>query len=134
MIYSIEPLRVEGAEILHVRLSGPAHAETLLALMAELEGRAALRILVDETELGVGFVSPADIRRLADRWRKARALQSASIAVVAPNLAVYGLNRMFQGLAGATDRLAVFTDRTQALTWLRREDANRAGGLGLPSA
>ena len=34
------------------------------------------------------------------------------------NIAMYGLNRMFQGLANADDRVGVFHDRSHAIAWL----------------
>ena len=34
------------------------------------------------------------------------------------NIAMYGLNRMFQGLANADDRVGVFHDRGHAVAWL----------------
>jgi hypothetical protein len=42
------------------------------------------------------------------------------VAVLASNLAIYGLNRMFQGLAGrdAEGRVRIFTNKAPATTWL----------------
>jgi len=38
--------------------------------------------------------------------------------VFVANIAMYGLNRMFQGLAEAEGNVRVFPDRAQAVAWL----------------
>jgi hypothetical protein len=60
-------------------------------------------------------VSAADIRRVAFAddafpWR---------IAVYAPNLAAFGLARMFELLSGGRRDVAVFWDRDKAIGWLK---------------
>ena len=40
------------------------------------------------------------------------------IAAFASNPRIYGLNRMFQGLADGTERVSVFNDRARARAWL----------------
>ena len=76
--------------------------------------------MINETGLGPGFVGPTDIQRIIKAWRKATALHTTRVAVVASNLAIYGLNRMFQGLAGrdAEGRVRIFTDKAPATAWL----------------
>ena len=75
-------------------------------------------MLIDETNLGAGFVGPSDIGRIAQAWRKAGALRSIRIAAFATNPVIYGLNRMFQGLADGAERVSVFNDRARARAWL----------------
>ena len=111
-----------------VSLSGRAEPDTILRLLDELsalaETNTRLRVLIDENGLGPGFVGPSDIQKIIAAWRRATSLRTTRVAVVASNLAIYGLNRMFQGLAGrdAEGRVRVFTDRAPATTWLL--DAN----------
>ena len=49
--------------IVVVKLSGRAHAETIVDLLHELNALAerdpAVRVLIDESELGAGYVAPA---------------------------------------------------------------------------
>ena len=122
--YQIDPESPKDERFTFVKLSGRAEAETILRLLDELsalaERNSSLRILIDETGLGAGLVGPADIRRIIAAWRRATALSSTRIAVFVSNLAIYGLNRMFQGLSGrdAEDRVSVFTDRAAATAWL----------------
>lgn len=122
--YQIDPEPSTDERFTFVRLSGRAEAETILKLLDELsalaERNASLRVLIDETSLGAGFIGPADIGRIIAAWRRATALGSTRIAVFVSNLAIYGLNRMFQGLGGrdAEARVSVFTDRAAATAWL----------------
>ncbi|HEY8785715.1 MAG TPA: hypothetical protein VIN63_04490 [Candidatus Limnocylindria bacterium] len=108
--------------IVLVKLSGRAQAETIVKLLDELntlaEREPAVRVLIDETELGAGLVGPSDIGRIAQAWRKAGALRSVRIAAFASNPVIYGLNRMFQGLADGAERVSVFNDRARARAWL----------------
>lgn len=108
--------------VLLVKLSGRAQAETIVKLLNELNALAerdsSLRVLIDETDLGAGFVGPNDIGRIAQAWRKADALRSIRIAAFASNPVIYGLNRMFQGLADGAERVSVFNDRARARAWL----------------
>lgn len=122
--YQIDPESSNDGRFIFVRLSGRAEAETILRLLDELSALAerniSLRVLIDETGLGAGFVGPADIGRIISAWRRATGLRSTRIAVFVSNLAIYGLNRMFQGLSGrdAEGRVSVFTDRAAATSWL----------------
>jgi hypothetical protein len=108
--------------VLLVKLSGRAQAETIVRLLEELNALAerdsSLRVLIDETDLGAGLVGPSDIRRIAQAWKKAAALRSVRIAAFATNPVIYGLNRMFQGLAAGAERVSVFSDRARARAWL----------------
>ena len=105
-----------------VKLSGRAQAETIVELLVELNALAerdsSLRVLIDETDLGAGFVGPSDIGRIAQVWRTPAALRSVRIAAFASNPVIYGLNRMFQGLADGAERVSVFNDRARARAWL----------------
>ena len=71
-------------------------------------------MLIDETDFGAGFVGPSDIGRIAQAWRKAAPLRSIRIAAFSSNPVIYGLNRMFQGLAEGAERVSVFNDRARA--------------------
>ena len=108
--------------IVLVKLSGRAQAVTIIELLHELNALAerdpVVRVLIDETELGAGYVGPRDIGRIADAWQKAAALHSIRIAAFASNPVIYGLNRMFQGLAKGAERVSVFHDNASARTWL----------------
>jgi hypothetical protein len=108
--------------IVLVKLSGRAQAETIIKLLDELNALAGrepgVRVLIDETDLGAGFVGPSDIGRIAQAWRAAGALRSIPIAAFASNPVIYGLNRMFQGLADGAERVSVFNDRARARAWL----------------
>jgi hypothetical protein len=127
-MYEIDPRASDDTEFVVVKLSGRAEAATILRLLGELsalaERNASLRVLIDETGLGAGFVGPADIHRIIDAWRKATALHSTRIAVFASSLAIYGLNRMFQGLAGrgAEGHISVFTEKAPARAWLLKPE------------
>ena len=127
-MYEIDRNAHDANGFIVVSLSGRAEPETVLRLLEELrtlaEGNASLRVLIDENRLGPGFIGPADIQKILAAWRRATSLRTTRVAVVASNLAIYGLNRMFQGLAGrdAEGRVRVFTDRAPATSWLL--DAN----------
>jgi len=127
-MYEIGPAASDDTGFVMVKLSGRAEAATILRLLGELstlaEQTASLRVLIDETGLGAGFVGPADIQRIIDAWRKATALHSTRIAVFASNLAIYGLNRMFKGIAGrgADFHMNVFTESAPARAWLLKTD------------
>src|ERR1700733_923441 len=116
----------DGHEV-EVMLSGRLGYDTIAAMLTELDALAntalpaTLAVLVDETEASPGLLNPLDIRRWVDRWKQATALKRGRIAVIAPTLVMFGLNRMAQGLAGSEsdEHLAVFRDRAAAETWLR---------------
>jgi hypothetical protein len=110
-----------------VTLSGRLGYDTIAAMLTELDALAnaalpvTLAVLVDETDASPGLLNPLDIRRWIDNWKLATALKAGRIAVVAPTLVMFGLNRMAQGLAGgeSDEHLAVFRDRDAAVQWLR---------------
>jgi hypothetical protein len=83
----------------------------------------SLRVLIDEDHLLPSFVGPGDIGRFVDAWRRGTALRSTRIAVFTTNMAMYGLNRMFQGLASGEEHVQVFRRRADAVAWLKREPA-----------
>ena len=126
--YEIDSRAADEQGFTLVSLSGRAEPDTILRLLDELgalaETNPSLRVLIDESGLGPGFVGPTDIQKIIAAWRRATSLRTTRVAVVASNLAIYGLNRMFQGLAGrdAEGRVRIFTDRAPATTWLL--DAN----------
>jgi hypothetical protein len=108
-----------GETTIHtVRLEGAASFGEINALLRELDALSPALVLLDESGLRPGMVSPGHIKEIAEQWRKAGALRSARIAVFTPNLVIYGLNRMFQGLADAADRVRVFTSEADARSWL----------------
>jgi hypothetical protein len=120
--YRIDPADSNADGLILVTLSGRAQADTIVKLLIELnalaQGDPALRVLIDETDLGAGFVGPTDIGRIARAWKNAAALRKSRIAAFATNPVIYGLNRMFQGLADGAERVSVFNDRTRARAWL----------------
>ena len=113
--------------VISVKISGrpdpPAIVKMLDDLNTLVEQDPSLGILIDETDLQPSFVGPGDIGRFAEAWRRGTALPSARIAVFVSNPAMYGLNRMFQGLIGhkGEGRMSVFTDRERAMAWLRED-------------
>jgi hypothetical protein len=114
-------LDTEGAgetRIITVHMEGAASFDTISSLLRELDALAPTLVLLDESGLRPGMVSPGHIKEIAEQWRKAAALRSARIAVFTPNLVIYGLNRMFQGFADAADRVRVFTSQDEARSWL----------------
>jgi hypothetical protein len=110
-----------------VTLRGRLGYDTIAAMLTELDALAnaslpaALTVLVDETDASPGLLNPLDIRRWIDNWKQATALKHGRIAVIAPTLVMFGLNRMAQGFAGGESdgHLAVFRDRDAATQWLR---------------
>jgi hypothetical protein len=117
---SIEVSTAEG--MILVKLSGTPRPESVIKLLDDVDKLASndssLRVLIDETDLDPSFVGPSDKGRFVGAWRRAAALKSTRIAVFVSNLAVYGLNRMFQGLAESGGHLNVCGDRASAVAWL----------------
>jgi hypothetical protein len=105
-----------------VKLSGRPEADSIVLMLDQIDALVAhdvsLRILIDETELRPSFVGPGDIGRFVAAWKRGAALRAATLAVFTPNLAMYGLNRMFQLLADEEDRVRVFHNRADAMAWL----------------
>jgi hypothetical protein len=108
-----------------VKLSGAPQAASIVTMLDEVNTLVAQDpsrgVLIDETELRPSFIGPGDIGRFVDAWRRATALRSTRLAVFVSNPAMYGLNRMFQGLLGrdGEGRMQVFTDRAGATAWLK---------------
>jgi hypothetical protein len=108
-----------------VVLSGRLNYETIGGMLAELAELALaalparLNVLVDETDATPGLLGPGEIRKWIEGWKRAE-LMHGRLAVVAPTLVMFGLNRMAQGLAGgdAEEHLAVFKNRDDAMSWL----------------
>ena len=116
--YHIDAQSFDGVEVTVVTLSGQATFERIAGLLRELEALQPSRVLVDESGLRPGFITPNQIGEIAALWRNATAFRSAWIGVSAPSPVIYGLNRMFQALANAEGRVAVFNSRAAALAWL----------------
>jgi hypothetical protein len=72
------------------------------------------RLLIDTAEATLR-ITAADIQRLA--W--ADDGPAWSIAVFAPNLAAFGLGRMFELQSGDRREVAVFWDHDKAIEWLK---------------
>jgi hypothetical protein len=107
-----------------VTLTGQVRFDTIIALLDELEGlamgRRELAVLVDETEASPGLVGGSEIRRMVEHWRRATTLKRGRLAIVAPGLAMYGVNRMAQSFGGedADGHIGVFKVRDAATEWL----------------
>jgi hypothetical protein len=114
----------EQEHLIFVTLSGRPSADSIVAMLRHLDELVAtdpsLRVLIDETELRASFVRPGDIARFVEAWRAGPALRSTRIAVFTPNLAMFGLNRMFQGLGDTGEHMNAFRDRAAALAWLEQ--------------
>ena len=119
--YAIDP---ESDPFVVVTLTGRVRFDTIIALLDELEDlgtrRRELAVLVDETEASPGLVGVSEIRRIVEHWRRATILRRGRIAVVAPGLAMYGVNRMGLGFGGedAEGHIGVFKVREAATEWL----------------
>ena len=117
----------KDTHLIRVKISGrpdpPAIVKMLDDLNTLVEQDPSLGILIDETDLQPSFVGPGDIGRFAEAWRRGTALPAARIAVFVSNPAMYGLNRMFQGLIGhkGEGRMSVFTERERAMAWLLQD-------------
>jgi hypothetical protein len=113
--------------LIHVTLAGHPWPGLIVDMLGELDRLIAddrsLRVLIDETGLRPSFVGPGDIARFVAAWKRGAALQATRLAVFTPNLAMYGLNRMFAGLANADGRVNVFHSRDAALAWLDEADS-----------
>ena len=94
----------KDTHVIQVKIVGRPEPAAIVRMLDELNGMVAqdpsLGILIDETGLQPSFVGPGDIGRFAEAWRRGTALPASRIAVFVSNPAMYGLNRMFQGLIG----------------------------------
>ncbi len=127
MTEDVEPNQItvnvsNDERLIQVKLSGRPKPASIVAMLEEIDALVAkdatLRVLIDEDELKPSFVGPGDIRRFVDAWRSGSALRATRIAVFTSNIAMYGLNRMFQGLANAEEQVSVFHTRADAVAWL----------------
>jgi hypothetical protein len=119
--YHIESASRDGKEFLEVTLSGDVTYEMVVALFTDLNGRSQqgkrLRVLIDETRLHPALMGYRDIKRITEFWRTTTVLRAGRIAVIAPGIVLYGLNRMFALLTDA-DSFNVFIARGEAFAWL----------------
>ena len=117
----------ESDQFVVVKLTGVVRFDTIIALLDELEDlarrRRDLAVLVDETEASPGLVGGSEIRRMVEHWRQATTLKRGRLAIVAPGLAMYGINRMAQSFGGedAEGHIGVFKVREAATEWLLDE-------------
>jgi hypothetical protein len=118
--YRIDDQVIEGSAVVVVTLTGTSDRDTIIGMLRELDERAPGLIFIDESEFGPDLLSGIHIQEFAAQWRGATALRAARMAVHAPHLVMYGLNRMFQLWADSRDKVAVFRDRDEALAWLLR--------------
>lgn len=124
--HTIEVIVEGGNDVTLVTLSGLADPAGIHALLTELDGLAqqgaAMRLLLDETDLRAGLMGLSDIQDIVGDWRKANALKSRRIAVVASHPLIRGLNQMFRIFANVENKgsVSAFSDRTAALAWLAR--------------
>ena len=120
MDYSIEPATREGKTFLVATLSGPAALEPIVRFLRELEARAKeqpdLRVLIDESHLDLELIGFGGIRQIVEQWHKV-SLHNVSLAVFAPGVMTFGLNRMFV-LMARTECVEVFLARPDAIAWL----------------
>lgn len=112
----------EDQHLIFVTLRGMPKPDAIVRMLEKLnifiETDTSLRVLIDEDDLRPGFVGPGDIVRFVKTWRQGAALRNARLAVFVSNPAMYGLNRMFQGIADAEGNVRVFHDRAHAVEWL----------------
>jgi hypothetical protein len=118
-----------GDEIVVVKVSGPADAASVRALITELDAlaqkRGTLRILVDQTDMQPGLLGFSDIAEMVSDWRKAPALRSSRFAFIATNPLIRGLNQLFRLSAKLEhkDSMSAFSERADAVAWLMEKPA-----------
>jgi hypothetical protein len=108
--------------LVSVTLVGRPGPDAIIRMLTDVDALIAqdrgLRVLIDETRLAPAWIGPRDLQRFVETWKGAVALRAARMAIFTPNLAMYGLNRMFQGMADETKRIGVFHDGASARVWL----------------
>jgi hypothetical protein len=115
-----------GDEVVVVKVSGPADAASVRAVIIELEAlaqqRGTLRILVDQTDMQPGLLGFNDIAEMVSDWRRAPALRASRFAFIASNPVIRGLNQLFRLSAKLEhkDAMNAFSKRADALAWLLR--------------
>ena len=99
---------------------GSRHLEPIVQFLRDLEARAReqpdLRVLIDESDLDLELIGFRGIQQIVEAWRKV-AVQGISMAVFAPGVMTFGLNRMFV-LIAQTENVEVFLARPDAIAWL----------------
>lgn len=121
-----------------VTLKGRPASDSIVRMLEDvnvlIEANPSLRVLIDENDLRPNFVGPGDIVRFVRVWRQGKALRATLLAVFVSNTAMYGLNRMFQGLSGAEGSVRVFHDRAEATALARgRADRRELAALDVSS-
>jgi hypothetical protein len=109
----------------HVALRGRPRLAMVVSMFAELEelatGDAELLVLIDESEMKAALLGTSELRAMMDALKASAGLRHRSrIAIYAPTMFVYGLNRMAQAFAGEASegRLEVFRSEVAAIRWL----------------
>jgi hypothetical protein len=124
---AVVPYSIDSAkQVVEVTLSGRLSYESIAAMLEDLAALATaalperLAVLIDETNASPGLLGVNEVRNWITRWKSATSLREGRIAVVAPSLVMFGLNRMAQGLARdeTVGHLAVFKSRDVAMEWL----------------
>jgi hypothetical protein len=116
---------VKGDDYVHVALRGRPRLAMVVSMFAELEqlasGDADLLVLIDESEMKAALLSTSELRAMMNALKASAGLRHRSrIAIYAPSVFVYGLNRMAQAFAGEASegRLEVFRSEDAAKGWL----------------
>ncbi|HEY8826118.1 MAG TPA: STAS/SEC14 domain-containing protein [Candidatus Limnocylindria bacterium] len=123
-----------GDEIVVVKVSGPADAASVRAVIIELEAlaqqRGTLRILVDQTDMQPGLLGFNDIAEMVSDWRRAPGLRSSRFAFIASNPVIRGLNQLFRLSAKLEHKnsMNAFSKRADAVTWLVTEPTFASSG------
>jgi hypothetical protein len=94
-------------------------------LMSDARFRPGMKILVDHSDLDVSALAKSEIQGIARSVSQAGdALGDASIAIVAPQTATFGVARQSASLANVPGlQVGIFGVRANALEWLRRGTA-----------
>jgi hypothetical protein len=116
---------VKGDDYVRVALRGRPRLAMVVSMFAELEQLASddaeLLVLIDESEMKAALLSTGELRAMMDALKASAGLRHRSrIAIYAPAVFVYGLNRMAQAFAGEASegRLEVFRSEEAAERWL----------------
>jgi hypothetical protein len=116
---------VDRGDYVHVALRGRPRLAMVVSMFRDLEqltnNEAELLVLIDESEMKAGLLSPNELRAMMDALKASAGLRRRSrIAIYAASNFVYGLNRMAQAFAGQASegRLEVFRSEGAAKRWL----------------
>jgi hypothetical protein len=114
-------LRTRDHLVVVTLVGGPA-TEAIVRMLQTVDAHVAadrsLRVLIDETRLRPSLIGKDDIARFVQTWRHCDSIRRTRVAVHVSNPAMFGLNRMFQGLAGVQGGMAVFFDLAAAESFL----------------